>query len=472
MDQSKESHLSPPPEASPVLWQGMKRAQAPIQRFMQLESAGGYVLAGAAVIALAWANLSHETYESLWHTELGFVGMGHEFVRPLHFWVNDVLMSVFFLLAGLEIKRQMVEGELSTPRRAALPIVAALGGMLVPALIYFAFNPSGPAMRGTAIPVATDIAFAVGVITLLGNRVPAALKILLLTLAVADDIGGIIVIALFYNSGVAWSGLLFAIAGACIFWFLRSIGKRPGWMYYSPLLIVWFGLNEAGIHPTLSGVVIGLMIPAKAWKTPASFIASALERLRGVQNQAREGASEEQSKEASATIQELSHEAHEALTPLARLEHAIQPLVVFGIMPLFALANAGVYLGGGTMDALDLHVGLGIGIGLVVGKPIGVLCATWASTKLGICQMPRGVDARGIALVGILAGIGFTVSNFIALLSFADPVLIATAKLSILLGSAVSTVAGLAYGRWLFRKPSTRNDIADTLVAAESSDDI
>ncbi|MCC6564054.1 Na+/H+ antiporter NhaA [Candidatus Uhrbacteria bacterium] len=472
MDQSNETHQPPPPEASPVLWQGMKKAQAPIQRFLQLESAGGYVLAAAALIALAWANLSHETYESFWHTEIGFVGHGREFVRPLHFWVNDVLMSVFFLLAGLEIKRQMVEGELSTPRRAALPIVAALGGMMVPALIYFAFNPTGTAMRGTAIPVATDIAFAVGVITLLGNRVPAALKILLLTLAVADDIGGIIVIALFYNSGVAWTGLAVAVAGAGTFWLLRSIGKRPGWVYYSPLIVVWMGLNEAGIHPTLSGVVIGLMIPAKAWKTPKAFAASALEESKTIHLRTQHEMGPEEEKEVSTRILSLSHEASEALTPLARLEHAIQPLVVFGIMPVFALANAGVYLGGGTLDALDLHVGLGIGIGLVVGKPVGVLLATWVSTKLGVCQLPRGVNAKGIALVGILAGIGFTVSNFIALLSFTDPVLIASAKLSILVGSGVSTVAGLAYGRWMFRVPSERNDIAATLVAAESSDEV
>lgn len=462
----------PPPEASRVLWQGMRRVQAPIQRIMQLESAGGYVLAAAAAIALVWANVSHESYEAVWHAEFGVSGLGYAFVQPLHFWVNDVLMSVFFLLAGLEIKRQIVEGELSTPRRAALPIVAALGGMIVPAVIYFAFNPSGTAVRGTAIPVATDIAFAVGVITLLGDRVPAALKILLLTLAVADDIGGIIVIALFYNTGVSVIGLVIAALGAGAFWLLRSLGKRPDWIYYSPLLIVWLGLNEAGIHPTLSGVVIGLMIPAKAWKGPAAFAATALDEAKTIAAHMEGEPSPEAEKEVAARIHGLAEEAREALTPLARLEHAIQPVVVFGIMPLFALANAGVYLGGGTLDELSPRVGIGIAVGLMLGKPVGVLLASMLSTRAGICQLPRGVDARGIALVGILAGIGFTVSNFVALLSFTDPVLVSTAKLAILIGSLGSTVAGLAYGRWVFRPVPQTTDIATTLVAAESSDDI
>lgn len=460
-----------PPEAHPAMWSGLRRAQAPIQRFMALESAGGYVLAIVTVIALAWANVSYESYEALWHTEFGFRFMDREFVHPVHFWINEGAMSVFFLLAGLEIKRQIVEGELSTLRRAMLPVVAAAGGMIVPAVIYAAFNPHAPELRGAAVPTATDIAFAVGVITLLGNRVPAALKVLLLTLAVADDIGAILIIAVFYNSGVVWTGLVVALGGALGFWALRAVGKRPGWLYFSPLVVVWGGLLEAGVHPTLAGVVIGLMIPTKAWIPRGDFAERAqphLEEIGRATDSGKESA-DAQEKRAAGAFFALRHAASEALSPLTRLEHAIQPLVVFAIMPLFALANAGVYLGGDTLAHLDLSVGAGIALGLFIGKPVGVLVASWLSTRLGWCQLPSGVNWTGIFVVGLLAGIGFTMSNFTALLAFEDASLIGTAKLAILIGSGLSIVVGLSVGSRLLAVKREGREAAD-LVEAESSD--
>lgn len=469
LDQSKRS--VPPPEADPTVWKGMELVRAPVQRFMELESAGGYALAVAAVVAMVWVNLDHASYESVWEAQFGFSALGRSFVRPLHFWVNDAAMSLFFLLAGLEIKRQMVEGELSTMRRAALPVIAALGGMAVPMAIFFAFNPQEPDVRGTAVPCATDIAFAVGVLTLLGKRVPASVKVLLLTLAVADDIGGIVVIAAVYNTGLSWVGLVIATLGAGLFWFLRLVGKRPGWIYYSPLLVVWGGLLEAGIHPTLAGVVIGLMIPAKPWITTSAFEQRAAEQVADIRRWLRRAEDPGSAKAASAVVMTIRHEAEEALSPLVRLEHAIQPIVVFGITPVFALANAGVYLGGDTLSQFDTSVALGIGLGLLIGKPVGVFLATWLSSKSGLCQLPKGMTWPQVTLVGLLAGIGFTVSNFIALLAFTDPMLIGTAKFAILIGSALSMIVGLAYGRAILAGKAVPEG-APSLLVAESSDEV
>lgn len=471
MEHEESVYDKAPPEAHPTAWSSLRHVLAPIERIMALESAAGYLLLVVTLAALAWVNIHRESYEAVWHAEFGFEAFGVRFVHSLHFWINEGAMSVFFLHAGLEIKRQIVEGELSTVRRAMLPAVAAAGGMIAPALIFLALN-SGAHARGFAVPAATDIAFAIGAIAVLGRRASPALKILLLTLAVVDDIGAILIIAVFYSSGVSWIGLAIAAAAGIAFWALRVIGKRPGWIYYAPLLVMWGGLLEAGIHPTLAGVAIGLMVPTKAWIPRHEFVRRVRAYLADIGGLAAVGnkeAADAQEKRATGAIFSLRHAAAESLSPLARIEHAIHPIVVFAIMPLFALANAGVYLGGDTLAHLDMRVGAGIALGLFMGKPLGVMAASWTFSKLGWCRVPDGVSWTGVLVVGLLAGIGFTMSNFTALLAFDDPSIIGTAKLAILIGSGLSIVVGLSVGSRLLAVKREGREAVD-LVEAESSD--
>jgi NhaA family Na+:H+ antiporter len=470
MDEIKWSREQP--VLPPGVWLPARRvAQAmarPIERFLGIEAASGIVLLVAAAVALAWANSpwSH-SYESLWETPIR-IGIGEwAMEESLHFWINDFLMTVFFLLAGLEIKREMVQGALSNARRAALPIAAAIGGMVVPAALYAVFNATGPGSSGWGVPMATDIAFAVGVLMLLGKRVPAALRVLLLAFAIVDDVGAILVIALFYSSGFALEGLALAGAGVLVLLVYRRVGVRPGAVFILPLLLLWAGLFQAGIHPTIAGVILGLSVPVRPWVGPEGFVKAAQGALADFQERVTAGEPDEELIE---PLNRIAAAQREAVSPAFRGEILLHPWVAYGVMPLFALANAGVNLGGLRFgDAGAATVLAGVTLGLVIGKPVGVLLASWISVRLGFCVLPRGVNWGGMLVVGISGGIGFTMAIFVSELAFDTMALLAIAKLGVLVATAVAGAAALVLGRVLLPREQPLDVASITDSAAESS---
>jgi len=366
------------------------------------------------------------------------------FSETVHFWINDILMVVFFFVVGLEVRREMFEGELSTARRAALPLAAALGGMLVPASIYLAINAGSPAIDGWGVPMATDIAFAVGVLALLGPRVHPALRVLLLAIAIIDDIGAILVIAVFYSSGITLMGFAVAGAGIAIVVVMQRVGFRSPFLYVVPGLLIWAGILQAGVHPTIAGVILGLLTPVRSWFGSAGFIevtTRALEKIRGQQGSVPDPM------ELLPELDRINLARREAIPPVSRIEAALHPWVAFGIMPLFALANAGVSLGGLTAEfSVATGIALGVGLGLVVGKPLGIVGFGWLAVRFGVASRPAGVSWAGLTVVGCVAGIGFTMALFIGALAFSDPAMLAVAKVAVLVASAVAGGAGLLVG--------------------------
>lgn len=431
----------------------------PVERFLQVEASGGLLLLGTAAVALLWANSPWSGgYDHLWHTPLR-VGIGDWTIeRDLHFWINELLMTVFFLLVGLEIKREMVEGALSSARRAALPVAAAVGGMLVPAGLYLALAGGGAGSDGWGVPMATDIAFAVGILMLLGRRVPPALRILLLAFAIIDDIGAILVIAVFYSTGFDPGGLLLAAGGLVVALVFTRIGVRPGFAFALPLMLLWAGFYRTGIHPTIAGVVLGLLIPTKAWFGPDGFLKAAHGAIDDFRKRLGQGADEH---DLLGPLNQISEAQREAVSPVVRGEAALHPWVAYGIMPLFALANAGVNLGGLDLGQAGAWGVLGgVTIGLLLGKPIGVLLASWIGVRLGLCALPKGATWRGMAVVGIAAGIGFTMAIFIAELAFRDPAVLGLAKLGVLIATAAAGAAAYVGGRlvWQTDQPAGMTD--------------
>lgn len=423
-----------------------ERMRAPVESFLHMETAGGIVLLLAAAGALIWANSpGGESYHHFWETTI-HLGIGGWHAAPsLHFLINDGLMTIFFLLAGLEIKREIAEGELSDLRRASLPIAAAIGGMLVPAIFYIALNPSGPASRGWGVPMATDIAFALGILSLLGKKVPAAMRILLLALAIIDDLGAILVIAVFYTTSLDFTGVLVGVAGLGILVLWLRLGVRPGPLYLVPLAVIWAGLLIAGVHPTLAGVLVGVSMPVRPWLDGDRFMNLAARSMDEFQRKTREQA---RPHELLAPVRRLAFAGREAVSPVVRLESALHPYVAFAIMPLFALANAGVSLGGvGGAGEEGTMVLLGVALGLAVGKPVGVLLISWIGVRLGICTLPKGVTWGGMLIIGLAAGIGFTMAIFIGELAFkGQPELLEVAKMAILGATALAAVTALILG--------------------------
>lgn len=454
-----------PPEASARAHQALRRLLAPVQAFLHIEAASGIALMIATALALGWANSPWaHSYHDLWHLPLG-VGIGEwSFVRPLHFWVNDVLMAVFFFVVGLEIRRELHAGELSDVRRATLPLAAALGGMLLPAGIYTLFNYGRAGIHGWGVPMATDIAFAVGVLALLGPRVPPALRILLLALAVIDDIGAILVIAIFYSDGVQFSGLGLAVVGGLAIIVQQRLGARRAWNYIPAGMVIWAGLYAAGVHPTLAGVIVGLLTPARAWLGAEGFAQEAAPLVADAPRQ--------RSHELLGILDEVGRLRREAVPPTEYLIHRLHRLVAFGIMPLFALANAGVSLGGASLHGDSAYVFAGVAVGLLVGKTFGILAACRLTTAVGLSALPRDASWRGVALVGLTGGVGFTMSLFVAQLAFPPGPLLETAKLAILIGSAASALIGLAYGAITLRAPAPGEPAFVDAATAESSTEV
>jgi NhaA family Na+:H+ antiporter len=407
----------PTPRQPPRVERLARKAFTSLEDFLHVEAASGIVLLVATVTALVWANspFAHG-YHALWETPVA-VGVGrYSFDRSLHFWINDGLMTVFFLVAGIEIRREIHDGALSDVRQAVLPLAAATGGVAVPALIYYAVNRQSGDVSGWAVPTATDIAFAVGVLALLGRSIPGNVRIFLLTLAIVDDIIAVLVIAFCYSSGLHYTGFAIATAGIVIVIVMQRLGIDLAPAYVIPGAVIWFGLLAGGAHPTLAGVVLGLLTPVVPMR-----------RLRA--------------------------EQREALSPALRVEWALHPWVAYAIVPLFALVNAGV-----SFTKLDVGTGpapwilTGIVLALVAGKPLGVFGVSWLLVRLGLCRLPNGVSWQGIGLAALLAGIGFTMSIFVAMLAFPDEAMVDVARFGVLLGSLISGALGIAWGLAYARK--------------------
>jgi NhaA family Na+:H+ antiporter len=439
LDFSAVNERQPLGPATPI-----ERLARPFQEFAKLEASGGILLIGCTVSALIWANSPWAGgYFHLWHTNLTFGFAGKLLPEPLHFWINDGLMALFFLLVGLEIKRETLVGELASLRKAALPIIAALGGMIVPAGLYVLFNHGGPGASGWGIPMATDIAFALGVLALLGERVPTSLKVFLAALAIADDIGAVLVIAFFYTDQISWISL--GVAG--LFFIALITANRAGARHpltYTVLGIgLWLAFLQSGVHATVAGVLLAMTIPARQRIDNRAFLARSEKILDEFRYAEKSDEASVDSATKNAALYLLADDCARAESPMLRFEHALAPWNKHVIMPIFALANAGVVLGTGAVRALVDPISLGVICGLALGKPIGIVLFSWLATRSRVAAMLDGVIWRQIVGVGILAGIGFTMSLFIANLAFGDAPLLETAKVGILAASVLSGVAGV-----------------------------
>lgn len=443
---------------------GVRRARidrfvAPVTQFIQTEAAGGVVLLIAAIAALVWANSPwDEEYLRLLEHHIGFDLGFFQLDEPLHFWVNDALMVIFFFVMGMEIKREMVIGQLASIRRVVVPISAAAGGMVAPVLIFFAIvGLNGTGSDGWGIPVATDIAFALGVLALLGPRIPSGLKVLLLAVAIVDDIGGILVIAVFYTDTIDAGALSIAVGTLLAAYVLRDLG-----IWYLPAYVIlgvvgWAATVESGVHPTIIGVAFGLLTPWRAWYQRHG-IAELAEQLLVRFREGERMSDEESISRQNEALLELSELAQKGVSPLDRLEHMLLPLSAFVVVPIFAFANAGVAISGDTLgDALTAPVALGVIFGLVLGKPIGITIGAWLAVRFG-AQLPIGVHWPSLVAMGFIAGIGFTVSLLIADLSFRGgeaAALLTDAKIGILAASILAGVIGFLLLRAVERAPSS-----------------
>jgi len=423
----------PPESALPA--EPVQRIIGPLRAFVHVEAASGVVLLLAAVTAVALANSPFaESFLGIWKThfaiELGSFSMDHS----LKHWISDGLMAIFFFVIGLEVKRELVQGELRELRQAALPIAAALGGMVVPAALYLLLQAGEPAARGWGIPMATDIAFLLGCLTLLGKRVPEGLRVLLLSLAIGDDIGAILVIAIGYTSEIHVGGLVLAGGALGLVLLMRRIGVRfvPVYVFVGSLL--WLGLHESGVHATLAGVILGLLTPSSPWVSGS--------RMRRIFDQTADvwsGTGGEAIGSRRGLLDDMRTAAREVEAPLDRLERTMHPWSAFLIMPIFALANAGIDLDPGML--LD-DVALAVALGLCVGKPLGIVGVSFIAVRLGLASLPAGVSWRMLLGGGMLAGIGFTMSLFIAGLAL-EGTLRETAGAGVLVASVVSGALGM-----------------------------
>jgi Na+:H+ antiporter, NhaA family len=414
----------------------------PVLRFIQLEVASGIVLLIAATAALIWSNSPwHAAYDSLWNTPLALKFGNTDLLDGLALrpFVNEALLALFFLLAGLEIKRQIVVGELREWRKASLPIAGAVGGMIVPALIYLALNVGRPGVHGWGATIATDVAFAVGVVALAGQRVPVSARIFILTLAVADDVGGIIVIAIFYSTGFRGWWLAGAIIPIVMVVALQRIDVRSHVPYVALAAICWLACRKAGIEAAIVGVVFGLLTPIRPFHDPAAFGA----RSRALINRIEQDRHDDEMSEAS--VQELATFAVENASPLERLENRLAPWITLVIMPLLAFANAGVRFAGSHLDG---RVVAGVMVGRIVGKVVGIAAAVWLTSRLMRTSLPTGMNGRHLLGVSASGGIGLTVALFITSIAFPDAALAGSAKVGVLLAAAVAGLIAWIVLRW------------------------
>lgn len=434
--------------------QSVAAAGGRLRHLLHNEALGGAFLLLAAAAALALANSSwHQVYENFLHMPLA-LGIGAwRFYCDVHFLVNDVLMTVFFLAAGVEIRQEIHDGALAAPKQAVLPVIAACGGVCLPALIYLGFNAQTAALHGWAVPTATDIAFAVGILALLGKAIPANLRIILLSLAIIDDIIAVLIIAFFYSGGLSLDGGAVAAAAIALILLLQFLGLASVLFYIAAGAVLWLGLWRMGVHPSLAGVILGLLTPAvplydgRLWRKKLGSAAPLLAAAAKKSGKAGGGAAANENAEIKQALASVRQLAVMAEPPVKRVREALHLWVTFGIMPLFAFANAGVRLSDVDFSqAGSAFIFLGVLGGLVLGKPLGVLAASFLAVKCGLCRLPPQLGWGGMALVGLLAGIGFTMAIFVAMLAFTDKAAVSAAVLGVLSGSALSAALGLAYG--------------------------
>lgn len=407
----------------------------PLQRFMHVEAADGAILLLAAIIALSLANSPYrESYLGFWQTPLSLEWGGFHMRYSLQLWINDGLMAIFFFVVGLEVKREMVMGELKEFKKAVLPIAAAFGGMIVPAAIYLSMQHGSPGERGWGIPMATDIAFVVGCMALIGpRRIPNGLRVMILTLAIADDIGAILVIAIGYTQDLNFVALFRAALGVGFFVIFLKLGVKSSIVYLVVGTWIWFEVHASGIHATVAGVVIGLMTPTRSWVSERRLHVITEKTLQSLKG--RKG---KRPAERYAIIRMMEQTARDTLSPVERLETDLHPWVSFLIMPLFALANAGVTL---EVSVIEHPVAVAVLLGLLFGKPIGIIFFSWVAVTLKLARLPDGVTWPVLSGGAALGGIGFTMALFIASLALQDRLLDA-AKVGVMTGSLMSAIAG------------------------------
>ncbi|NDJ51871.1 MAG: Na+/H+ antiporter NhaA [Chloroflexi bacterium] len=420
--------------------------------FTKLEAFGGILLLIATITAVVWANSPWSaSYFAFWHTEISLHFGEWVLANDLSHWINDGLMAIFFFVVGLEIKREVLAGELATLRKAILPVAAAIGGMFAPALIYVIVNAIADGnVTGWGIPMATDIAFTLGVLALIGKRIPLALKVFVTALAIVDDIGAVLVIALFYTAEIQWIYLAIALATLIVLFVFNRAGVSRPLPYVLLGLLVWGMFLYSGVHATIAGVLVAMTIPAYSFGNKQAFLTQSRDALDRYESACEPdcGNSEEGRAERHYVSHSLGQLVHEIESPLQRAEHALHPWVTYLILPVFALANAGVALSGEV--GVFNPVSVGIILGLVFGKTLGISLMSWLTVRLGLAELPENVEWRHVIGVSLLAGIGFTMSMFVANLAFTDATLLATSKVGVILAS---TAAGL--GGWLFLTLST-----------------
>ncbi len=417
----------------------------PFQLFAQRQASGATVLLGCAILALAWANSPWAwAYEQMQGVPLT-ISLGEQTLRlDLRHWINDGLMAIFFFSVGLEIKREFLVGELAERRKAMLPIVAAVGGMVVPALIYAGFNFNGAGAQGWGIPMATDIAFALGALAVLGSRIPEALKVFLVALAIVDDLGALLVIAIFYTPSINWHGVAVIAVMLLALWEANRIGARRAWIYLLLGLGLWAGFFLSGLHATLAGVLTALFVPARVKIAPAALPKVIRRGADDIEAQALDNEPDAMDPDRVAIIGAVEGSLDAATAPLQQFERAVQPWVTYGILPVFGLFNAGVAIDAEVLRTLPTAVPLGIMVGLVLGKSLGIGLASWLAVKTGLAELPEGSTWQQLIGTAFLAGIGFTMALFISGLAFAGTNFEREAQLAILIGSLLAAVIGIS----------------------------
>jgi NhaA family Na+:H+ antiporter len=410
------------------------------QRLFRTETVGGVVLLALGLAALFLANSPlAETYNHVWEIPLTLGIVDHQLSLTLHQWINDGLMAVFFLLVGLEIKRELVAGELSSVQQAALPIACAIGGMIAPAAIYLIFTFGRIGSRGWGIPMATDIAFALGALSLIAPTAPIGAKVLLTALAIVDDMGAVAVIALFYSKAIAWTAFAGAVVTLVVLIGFNLIGVRHLWPYLLAGVVLWFFVHSSGVHAAIAGVALAFTIPTQTRINAVEFSREAHSLLHDFDRTETGDSLVLTSKGQQEALFSVERASERATAPVLRLEQALHNFSAFVVMPLFAFANAGVKI---DLSTQHLEIGMGVVAGLMLGKPLGIIFAAFVAVKTGIARLPRAVSWRSLMGYACLAGIGFTMSLFIAMLAFADSALVDAAKRGIIVGSAMAGVAG------------------------------
>lgn len=421
----------------------IERIIAPVNRFIHLEYTSGIVLLLSVVAAILWANSAyHESYHRFWELHLSIGFGGYVFSNPLHIWINDGLMAVFFFVIGLELKREFMDGELSTFRKALLPMGAAFGGMVVPALIYFIINIGTDSTHGWGIPMATDIAFALALLSMAGKHIPNSVKVFLSALAVADDLGAVLIIAFFYTSGVN----LIALGIAAVFLLVLITGNKLGVhhsaFYFIIGIAVWGAFLFSGIHATIAGVLVAFTIPGVT-RINEEYYSRNLKKLTDDFDKEIPNNSTLTTPEQHKTIQHVKSLSLAAETPLQKIEYSLHPWVAFVIMPLFALANSGIIIGADLLSSIINPVSIGVFTGLVLGKFIGILLFTWILVRTGLTNLPAHAGWKHITGVALLGGVGFTMSLFISGLAFKNPIFVEQAKYGILIASIIAGISGI-----------------------------